>query len=102
MKKINILQLLLSFFLISCETLNDTEQSRNIDGWKYSVGDCVRFNPFLIKNTDGTPMKIVGVIDGKYLVKIKHERLDQAVIFTAVRKKFEDDTISIKCLETEK
>lgn len=73
---------------------------------KYRTGDCVRFNKQEIekqgKTSDGTPMFIAGYKrmesgEIRYVVTIKHKRIDVPVQFTAVTKVFDRDTDKIEC-----
>lgn len=72
---------------------------------KYRSGDCVRFNETQMKKqgktTDGTPMFVLGFqrepMPIRYVVVMKHSRIDQPVQFTAVIKVFDRDTDKIEC-----
>lgn len=104
MKKIFLLLL-----LVGCasthELLPAGPQMSKGKSHKYSAGDCVRFNKQEMKKqgkkTDGTPMFVLGFqrepLPIRYVVVIKHPRLDQPVQFTAMIKVFDRDTDKIEC-----
>jgi hypothetical protein len=92
---------LLAFLVWSCVT--DAKHTKEIK-WKYALGECVRFNPAKFKNSDGTPMLIVSIVDktGLYWVRMEHPLVPGVTLFTALRVPFERDTITTPCKKSTK
>lgn len=100
----NILFLLI--FLVSCATdaKHTPPDNKTKIKWKYALGECVKFNPAKFKNTDGTPMLILGKTDTSkvYHAQIEHPLVPGITYFTALKIPFERDTITTPCKKSTK
>lgn len=87
------------------------QKPAQVQKYKYTTGDCVKFNSAVMakkgKKTDGTVMFILGYMRAqnnpkqntavRYAVVMAHPRMDEPTYFNAVIKVFDEETDKVAC-----